>query len=275
MSTRTVGYRATPHGRHPLPHARPLDGPRDHHRGRARRDLRRPGDRRGARAGRHRAAAPAEHVEPPVGRREPAVLQLVRPAGAQGPQRLPDVRAPHGAAEPGLRLDGHAIRPAEPACPSPDAATLLRVMPRPGHLVGLAAVSVLGLGLGACGSTTVDEQVPKTVPAITVPEDAFAGAPTSTSTTDTTSTSTTSTTTTPTTATPGATGAGTATPSAPAAGTGGGATPQTGGGTAQGGGATPQTGAGGGGTAQGGGTGGGQGGGAGFQGFCQQNPGAC
>ena len=37
-------------------------------------------------------------VAPALGGREPAVLQLVRPARPAGPQRLPDVRAPHGAA---------------------------------------------------------------------------------------------------------------------------------------------------------------------------------
>ena len=34
----------------------------------------------------------------PVGGREPAVLHLVRPAGPEGPQRLSDLRPPHGAA---------------------------------------------------------------------------------------------------------------------------------------------------------------------------------
>src|SRR4051794_7580545 len=265
MSTRTVSYRASPHGRHPLSHARSLDGARGHHRGRARRDLRRPGDRRGARARRDRPAAPAQRVEPAVERGEPALLQLVRPAGAEGPQRLPDVRSAHGAPCARRRL----------ADPSPHAATLLRTMPRSRQLAGLAVAGLLGLGIGACGSTKVSDDVPQTVPDITVSQDAFASSA-DTSTTDTTSTSTTATTTTPTApATSSGTGGGTATPAAPAAGTGGGATPQTGGGTAQGGGATPQTG---GGTAQGGGTGGtggGQGGGAGFQGFCQQNPGAC
>ena len=36
--------------------------------------------------------------QPAVGRGEPAVLQLVRPARPEGPQRLPDVRPPHGRA---------------------------------------------------------------------------------------------------------------------------------------------------------------------------------
>ena len=34
----------------------------------------------------------------PVGRREPPLLLVVRPDGAARPQRLPHLRAPHGAA---------------------------------------------------------------------------------------------------------------------------------------------------------------------------------
>ena len=40
----------------------------------------------------------SERVAPAVGRREPALLQLVRPARAARSQRLPHVRPPHGAA---------------------------------------------------------------------------------------------------------------------------------------------------------------------------------
>ena len=43
-----------------------------------------------------------------VGRGEPAVLQLVRPARPEGPQRLPDLRPPHGRAAPLSALMRHA-----------------------------------------------------------------------------------------------------------------------------------------------------------------------
>ena len=43
---------------------------------------------------------PPSASQAPVGRREPALLQLVRPARPEGPQRLPDVRPPDGRAPP-------------------------------------------------------------------------------------------------------------------------------------------------------------------------------
>ena len=46
----------------------------------------------------HRPAAAALRVAPAVGRREPALLHLVRPARPARSQRLPHLRAAHGAA---------------------------------------------------------------------------------------------------------------------------------------------------------------------------------
>ena len=48
-------------------------------------------------------AARAVHVQAALGGREPALLQLVRPARPEGPQRLPALRAPDGPAAAGLR----------------------------------------------------------------------------------------------------------------------------------------------------------------------------
>ena len=75
------------------------------------------------------AAAAAVEVQPAMGRRDPAVLQLVRPAGPEGPQRLPDVRPPDGRAAPLTRRALCALarlaRSWPPVCsrsPSPVAA---------------------------------------------------------------------------------------------------------------------------------------------------------
>ena len=60
----------------------------------------RPGHGRGARGrGEGAPAAPVE-VQPAMGRRDAALLQLVRSARPEGPQRLPDVRPPDGRAAP-------------------------------------------------------------------------------------------------------------------------------------------------------------------------------
>ncbi len=60
----------------------------------------RPRHGRAARGRREGAAAAPVEVQPAMGRREPALLQLVRPARPEGPQRLPDVRPPDGRAAP-------------------------------------------------------------------------------------------------------------------------------------------------------------------------------
>src|SRR4051794_8180022 len=80
----------------PLPHA--LDRPGGHPGRRSRPRLPRPGHGRGARGRRQGPAARAVPIAPAVGGREPALLQLVRPACPARPQRLPDVRPAHGAA---------------------------------------------------------------------------------------------------------------------------------------------------------------------------------
>src|SRR3954454_732080 len=80
-----------------VPHARALDRPRGHHRGGARAGVPGPRDGRGARGRRPDPPARAERLRAAVGAREPALLQLVRPALAEGSERLPDLRASHGA----------------------------------------------------------------------------------------------------------------------------------------------------------------------------------
>src|SRR5215217_267990 len=77
-----------------------VDRQRGHPGGRAGPLVRGPRDRRAA-AGRRQAppAAPVQ-VAAALGRREPALLQLVRPARPAGPQRVPDVRPPYGGAAP-------------------------------------------------------------------------------------------------------------------------------------------------------------------------------
>jgi cytoskeletal protein RodZ len=140
-------------------------------------------------------------------------------------------------------------------------------------LVAALAALLLGAGLGACGGERVSEDVPKTTPEITVSEEDLAGLsggsdPTledrSTSTTSTTTSTTPSDTSSPpssgsaapSTATPDAGGA-TPAPAEPAP-----TTPDTGGATQDQGGATDEGDS-------------GDTGGAGFEDFCQQNPGAC
>ena len=59
-----------------------------------------PRHRRAAGDRRQAASARAVDVAAALGRREPALLQLVRPAGPEGPQRLPDLRPPYGRAAP-------------------------------------------------------------------------------------------------------------------------------------------------------------------------------
>ena len=59
---------------------------------------------------------PSTLVAPVVGR-EPPLLQLVRPARAEGPQRLPHVRPPHGRAAP-LTFRSACASGAHPSRPS-------------------------------------------------------------------------------------------------------------------------------------------------------------
>ena len=71
--------------------------------------LPRPRDGRAARDRRQAAAARAVAVRAAVGGGEPPVLQLVRPDGPEGPQRLPHVRPPHGRA-PALTRPSATVR---------------------------------------------------------------------------------------------------------------------------------------------------------------------
>src|SRR5918997_434104 len=88
-----------------LPPAHSFDGPRSAAARRGGRDLSGPGDRRADGDHRQGPARGAVGVVAPVGGREPALLQLVRPARPEGPQRLPHVRPPHGRAGALTRLE--------------------------------------------------------------------------------------------------------------------------------------------------------------------------
>ena len=119
----------------------------------------------------------------------------------------------------------------------------------------LTFAALSGAALGACGGgNVVNDSVPKSTPDLTVPRDASALAPAST----TSTTSTTGTTTTPTTTGTTTSAAPTTTSATPVQPTGG--TPSGGTATPSGGTSTPTT------------TGNSNGG---FSDFCQQNPGAC
>src|SRR4051795_1342307 len=83
-----------------VPSSHALDRPRDPRRGRAGAQLRRPRDGRAARGGRQGPAPCAVDVAAAVVGREPALLQLVRPARPEGPQRLPRLRPPDGRPPP-------------------------------------------------------------------------------------------------------------------------------------------------------------------------------
>src|SRR4051794_29467778 len=238
-----------------LSHA--LERPRGDPPGRPRPRLPRPRHGRGARGRGQGPAARAVPLAAAVGGREPALLQLVRPARPARPERLPDVRAPHGAARVLTGLYALPMRSRTPAA-----------------LVVLA-VAFGALGIAGCGADdSAGDPIPKSTPDLTVPAgaDALAGGTNATSSTPTTSTSTTGTNTTGTTTAPAA-GGGTTTSAAPAApaqtqapSAGTGAAGGTGGGTGGTGGGTGGT---------GGGTGGTGNGNGGFNEFCQQNPGAC
>jgi len=119
----------------------------------------------------------------------------------------------------------------------------------------LTFAALSGGALGACGGgDALSDSVPKSTPDLTVPRDASALAPAST----TSTTSTTGTTTTPTTTGTTTSAAPTTTSASPVSPTGG--TPSGGTTTPSGGTTTPTT------------TGNSNGG---FSDFCQQNPGAC
>jgi hypothetical protein len=121
----------------------------------------------------------------------------------------------------------------------------------------LTFAALSGGALGACGGgNVVNDQVPKSTPDLTVPRDAAALAPPST----TSTTSTTATTTTPTTTGTTTSAAPTTTSATPVTPSGGTSTPSGGTGSPSGGTSTPST------------TGNSNGG---FSDFCQQNPGAC
>ena len=98
---------------------------------------------------------PLAAVEVPtaLGRGEPAVLQLVRPAGPEGPQRLPDVRPPYGRTAP---LTLTAMRAARTAS-------------------SLLIVALLAFGAAGCGGGDQStQQVPGPPVDVPIPDDADA-----------------------------------------------------------------------------------------------------
>ena len=83
-----------------IPPAGAVDRPRGHPGGRAGPHLRGPRHRRAAGGVGKLLPLPPSKSAAAVGRGEPALLQLVRPARPDGPQRVPDLRPPHGRAAP-------------------------------------------------------------------------------------------------------------------------------------------------------------------------------
>src|SRR5215207_6200382 len=114
-----------------------VDRPRGHPGGRTGPPLRGPRVRRGAGARRQAAAPPAVEVAAAVGRREPALLQLVRPARPAGPERLPDLRAPNDGAPPLTR--SFPVRAARTA-------------------TALLCTAALAVGAAGCGGSELDYQ---------------------------------------------------------------------------------------------------------------------
>ncbi len=134
-----------------------------------------PGGHRGA------ASAGANRVRAALGDREPAVLQSLRPASAEGSDRLSVVRAADGSGRTLGRLAGRDGR----GC-APWFSVALRV--------ALACAAVLaGLGLAACGGGGSGSGDTTGAPPLTVPTTSQATPPASTasanSNTDTTATS--------------------------------------------------------------------------------------
>src|SRR5215210_1672294 len=145
-----------------VPPAHALQRPRDPARGRAGAHLRGPRDGRAARRGRQDAAARPVEVPARVVDREPALLQLVRPARPARPQRLPGLRSPHDRAPalilPVPRLSSAVLLPmlalalALPGCGSDSSA----VQEVPGAPAGLTVPHQKGAGdlsEGAAGAT--------------------------------------------------------------------------------------------------------------------------
>src|SRR5436190_3329606 len=161
--------------RRALPPAQPGHGARCGDRGRARRGLPRPRVRRAARGAGQGSAAGAQLLAPALGGGEPALLPLVLPAGAEGPQRLPHVRPADGTAGPsgGRGLAGEAMA-RQDGGESPVSArpAFLRAVGRAAPAAAIAALALGALGIAGCGgSKKVSEEVPKSTPDITPPND--------------------------------------------------------------------------------------------------------
>ena len=94
---------------------------------------------------------PPSKSQLPVGRREPALLQLVRPARPDGPQRVPDLRPPYGRAAP--------LSPLLPMRAARTATSLLCTV-------------ALAVGAAGCGGSEVDyQEVPGPPADVTIPSD--------------------------------------------------------------------------------------------------------
>src|ERR671930_2580902 len=128
------GRYSAAHGSAALPLPRAVERTRGDPPRRPRTHVPRPRHRRGARGRRQGPAARAVPVAAAVGGREPALLQLVRPARPARPERLPDVRAAHGA-----------------ACVLTGLYPLRMRLRMPAALVAVLLASA-ALGLGGCGS---------------------------------------------------------------------------------------------------------------------------
>src|SRR3954451_13770274 len=176
-----------------VPHARALDRPRGHHRGRARAGVPGPRDGRGARGRRPDPPARAEQLRAPLGSREPALLQLVRPALAEGPERLPDLRASHGA------LRGLTVRATVRTLVVLLGATLAAIVGGCGQDKPAAHAAPLGgpallpppgsIGAGGDSTTdTTDTTSTTSTDGGTSTTDTSSGTPDATGTTDTTDT---------------------------------------------------------------------------------------
>ncbi len=88
-----------------------------------------------------RVVADRGRIEAPMGGREPALLQPLRPALPEGPQRLPHLRSPDGA------------------------AGLLTVMARrPATVCSIALLALTTVGLSACGGSGASSDKPPKKP---------------------------------------------------------------------------------------------------------------
>src|SRR3954452_4270923 len=139
-----------------VPPARALIWPRGDPSRRARQGLYGPRHGRALGGRGEGAAAASIEVQPAMGGRDAAVLQLVRSARPEGPQRLSDVRSPYGRA---AQLRGGRMRLASP------------------RLVAVPFI-VLTLTLAACGGNTVTvQEVPGDPVSLSVPGNGDALAP--------------------------------------------------------------------------------------------------